>query len=225
MRLSSMPHNGSATSLLATLFPVALSTNAASSMSEPTTSSDMSSVTSSRVSAAGHLLSNSLDGPPIAKSGLGHVRVSRFRAQDSEKAMPTNDTSGPLFTASSPSATLQRSLESRLRARMDVNGSPEYALTWSSWDMPSGPPICALRALGRRKAVSGYIGWPTPRVGGNGTAGKKYKGRIEDAAVLASGLTLDEYKPATHGVLNVELCRWLQGFPGIWSNCADMVTP
>ena len=45
---------------------------------------------------------------------------------------------------------------------MDANGSPEYALTWKHWDMPSGPPICALRASARRTSDSGYTGWPTP---------------------------------------------------------------
>ena len=48
----------------------------------------------------------------------------------SSEAMSTNDTSGPLFSASSPSAALQWSLANRLRVRMDANGSPEYALIW-----------------------------------------------------------------------------------------------
>jgi len=46
---------------------------------------------------------------------------------------------------------------------LDVNGSPEYALTWKEWDMPSGPPICALRASARRTSDSGFTGWPTPK--------------------------------------------------------------
>jgi hypothetical protein len=45
---------------------------------------------------------------------------------------------------------------------MDVSGSPEYALIWSNWDMPSGPPICRLRASGRRTSGNGSGGWPTP---------------------------------------------------------------
>lgn len=129
----------------------------------------------------------------IAQSGLAPVRVSRFRARDSEKAMPTNDTSGPLFTASSPSARLQRSLESRLRAQMDVNGSPEYALTWKQWDMPSGPPICALRAQARPTSGNGFTGWPTPdtneRGGPQNPAKRKAAGHsvtLQDAATLAS---------------------------------------
>jgi hypothetical protein len=44
---------------------------------------------------------------------------------------------------------------------MAAYGSPEYALTWKHWDMPSGPAICALRASGRRTSGSGFTGWPT----------------------------------------------------------------
>ena len=120
-----------------------------------------------------------LDGLTIALPGLAPARVSRFRARDNEKAMPTNDTSGPLFTASSPSARLQLSLESRLRAQMGVNGSPEYALTWKHWDMPAGPPICALRASELRTKDSGFIGWPTPNVpnGGRSISHTQMRGR------------------------------------------------
>ena len=97
------------------------------------------------------------------RSGPAAAHVSRFRARDSERAMPTNDTSGPLFTALSPSADLQRSLENRLRARMAGNGSPLYVLTWSTWDMPAGVPICRLRASGRRTSDSACGGWPTTK--------------------------------------------------------------
>ncbi len=37
---------------------------------------------------------------------------------------------------------------------MVASGSPLYELTWKSWDMPSGAPICALRASARRTSVS-----------------------------------------------------------------------
>jgi hypothetical protein len=77
--------------------------------------------------------------------------------------MSTNDTSGPLFTASSPSARLQWSLASRLQARMAGNGSPLFALTWRQQDMPSGPPICQLAASARRTSGSDCGSWPTPR--------------------------------------------------------------
>ncbi len=86
------------------------------------------SVISSPGSAAGAMRSASPDGPTSGPSGPAPFPVSRFRALDSDVAMPIEDTCGPLFSGSSPSADLQRSLESRLRATLDVNGSPEYAL-------------------------------------------------------------------------------------------------
>jgi len=131
------------------------------------------------------------------RSGPAAYRVSRFRAQASDKAMSTNDTSGPLFSASSPSAALQWSLESRLRALTDVNGSLEFALTWSSWDMPSGPPISRLRALARHTNGSGYSGWPTTTAkdaDSNGSSHPRTKTHhpgvtLTDAARLASWST------------------------------------
>jgi len=37
-----------------------------------------------------------------------------------------------------------------------------FALTWKRWDMPSGPPICALRAWAPRTSDSACTSWPTP---------------------------------------------------------------
>jgi hypothetical protein len=107
------------------------------------------------------------DSKALPESGPAPVRVSRFRALASDRATQTSATFGPLFTRSSPSGDLQRCLASRLRARMDVNGSPEFALTWKDWDMPAGEPICALRASERRtgdKGCSGVHHWSTPTV-------------------------------------------------------------
>ena len=72
----------------------------------------------------------------------------------------------------SRAAALQSSLESRLRANLDVNGSPECVLKWRLWDMPWGPPICALRASARPISDSGSTGWPTPVV--NDTTGSTH---------------------------------------------------
>lgn len=136
--------------------------NAQLSMFAETTSEDSANGISSAGSAAGPTRFASPVGPTTVPSPPDHVPVSRFRSRDSSAVMPTNDTSGPLFTASSPSASFQSSLESRLRARLDENGSPEFALIWKATDMPAGPPICALRPSGRRTSGNGCSGWPTP---------------------------------------------------------------
>jgi len=46
---------------------------------------------------------------------------------------------------------------------MGAGGAAEYALTWKRWAIAAGPPICALRAVGRRTSGNGCIGWPTAR--------------------------------------------------------------
>ena len=100
--------------------------------------------------------------------GRSLVPVSRFRARDQDKELPTSDTCGLLFTISSPSCDLQFALESRLQAILDVNGSPECVLIWKVWDMPAGLPICRLRASAHRTSDSDYgsshTNWPTPNV-------------------------------------------------------------
>ena len=129
---------------------------------------DTNKFTCSPGSADGPTRCDSRDGPAPSPCGPEAVPFSRFRARDSDKAMPIDAISGPLFTASSPSAGLQRSLENKLRARMGVSGLPEFALTWSTWDMPAGVPICRLRASARRTSGNGSgsspnAGWTTPQ--------------------------------------------------------------
>ena len=120
---------------------------------------------SSRGSAAGPTPSSSPAGLETGPSGRVPAPVSRFRWRVEDRARPTADTCGPLFVGSSPSADLQSSLGSKLRQRLAGSGSPLYDTTWKIWVMPSGLPICALRASARRTSGSGSTGWPTPNAG------------------------------------------------------------
>jgi len=145
-------------------------------MFQPTTSEDSPSTTSLQGSADGATPCASPDGPMTGQSLQDHAPASLSQSQASRPEQQTrNGTYGPLFTHSSPSAALQSALENRLRANLDVNGSPEYALIWKTWDMPSGPQICALRGSARRTSDSGFGGWPTPRTrtGGPESAQRK----------------------------------------------------
>jgi hypothetical protein len=124
----------------------------------------MSSAISSRASAGGDSRQNSPDGPGLFGPALAPASPSVQPA--SSAAPPTSGTCGQRSESLSPSAALQRLLESRLRARLDVHGSPECVLIWKHWAMPSGPPICALRASARRTSGSGSGGLqclPTPK--------------------------------------------------------------
>lgn len=157
-----MPRSGSETLLEKTSSQPATSTSDQLSMFDPTTYAATPSATSSPASADGRSRYASPDGTTPDPHGPAPARVSRFRARDSSAAMPTSDTSGPLFTALSPSADLQWFLANRLRARMAASGSPLFDLTWSDWDMPAGPPICRLRASAHRTSGSDCGSWQTP---------------------------------------------------------------
>ena len=126
--------------------------------------------------------SGSRAGPTNARSGpeVAHANLSARQAQAA--MLLTSATYGHTFSGSSASARLQSSLESRLRARLDADGSPEYVLTWKHWDLQSGLPICALRASQRRTSGKEFIGWPTPMAqtkaqGGNNRAGNSDSSR------------------------------------------------
>lgn len=122
------------------------------------TSKDISEHTSLPESDSGTSPSNSPDGPETERCSRGARRVSHSHQQESRKGKKTSDIFGPSFYGSSPSGSLQQSLANRLRANLDANGSLEYGMTWKHWDMPSGPPICALRASARRTSGKGCSG-------------------------------------------------------------------
>jgi len=169
---------------------MALSTIETSETLQPKTSTDLRNVTFSQALAAGRTHSGWLTGPRTDPAGRDRVLASHSVPPANAKALMTSGTCGPLFASSSPSADLQRSLASRLRARLDVGCSPEYVLTWKQWDMESGPPICALRA--RRTSDNDCGGWPTPEAenwhGYQNSNGKRYL-RTGSAAQLCGWLT------------------------------------
>lgn len=132
-------------------------------MSKRRTSPGTRSAISSPGSGDGLTRSFSPGGIQLGLPGLGVAPANPFRAPESGEDTRTSGTSGRSSSASSRSVGLQLSLESRLRAALDVSGSPEYALTWSRWDMGSGPPICRLRASARRTSGNACSGWPTAR--------------------------------------------------------------
>lgn len=134
-------------------------------MSSPTISAATRKPTSLPASVGGRSHSGTRCGLTIDLFGQEAAPASRFPQPASSAAPKTNATSGLSSTASSKSAALQLSLENRLRRSLGATGSLEYALTWKHWAMQSGPPICALRASGRRTSGNDFGGWPTPTKG------------------------------------------------------------
>ena len=195
---------------------------------------------SSLESADGLWLSDLQDGPRTRKSGPGVAPASLSVQPGKEKEPPTSDICGLNFSDSSPSAALQRSLESKLRQRLDVNGSLEYVLTWKHWDMPSGPRIYALRASARRTSDKDFIGplkgFPTPCVQ-DGPHGGKAQGtdRLPAAAALTGwGRTpqtsdgdggVKEIRPGTTGRYKLrdfaQLAGWVTSAATTWGGSPE----
>lgn len=157
----------------------------------------LSASISSPASADGTSPCNSPNGLPAVPSGPAAVpvrrsaRLANVRAANDARArtlcgaldelatayaqiaathgLPTAAIYGRKPGASSHEAARLSSLESRLRAQTDLNGSPEYALRWKSSPMLLGAPIIRLRASARRISDSDFSGWPTPMAGSPGT--------------------------------------------------------
>lgn len=136
---------------------------------------------------------NSPDGTSLV--GPGVVPASHSPTPGNVAAKATRATSGRKCSVSLASAALQQSLASRLRVRMDLNGSMEYSLTWKESATPSGRPYCRLVALVRRiddyeSSLLPLFPWPSPAAqncdGGpnpNGNTGNYFT--LQTAAGLA----------------------------------------
>ena len=171
-------------------------------------SKDSRSATFSPGSGDGRMRSGSRDGRMTKQSGRGAARASPSPSRGKEKGKRMSGIYGRTSAASSASVSLQSALENRLHQRLDVSGSIEWRLIWKQWSMPSGMPICALRALGRRTLDSGCGGWPSPQTrdykSGRAEKGKlkKHQLNLDDQAVLAGWSSLRVNKrglPDAHG--------------------------
>jgi hypothetical protein len=163
MNLIPKPPLGSANSSARAISHPAKSMNEASPRSKQLTFLDSPNVISSPESEVGAMPCDSPAGPTINPSGPEAVPASPSAPPANRWVAMIRAIYGRRSAASSTGADLQRYLESRLRARLDVDGSLEYCLTWKSWDMPGRQPICALRASARRTSGSDYSGWPSPK--------------------------------------------------------------
>lgn len=205
--------------------------------SSQTTCKATHDVISSQASADGSTPCVLQDGPTIGQCGPDRAHASHSAQQVSDSGQMTLDTCGLFGQDSSPSASLQRSLESRLRARLDANGSPEYVLTSKHWDMPSGVPICALRAWPRHTLDKGCSGWPRPSAQEMRTkCYQKIHKRREDCKVrtgngngfgltLGNAVTLHLGTTGSEGDCHPALSSWLMGYPDEWSKFAVTATP
>jgi hypothetical protein len=124
------------------------------------------SATSSQGSASGPTPCDPQAGLMTVLFGQEAARASLSAAQVAEAGLMMSGTSGRTGITSSASASLQSSLENKLRQKTASVGSTLYQLTWKPRATPSGRQICALRASARRTSASvsssEQRGWPTP---------------------------------------------------------------
>lgn len=102
------------------------------------------------------------DGRVIDPCGLALALASLSARQVKALGLRTSGIYGPPGSTSSRSESLQRSLESRLRLRVQTLGSTLYTLTWKAWVTPSGVSRFRLRASAPRTSATETTGWPTP---------------------------------------------------------------
>ena len=184
---------------------------------------------SSPASADGVSPLASPDGPTTSPSGPEAAPASRSRRRASAKAQPTSAISGMSLAPSFASAGPLSSLENRLRARMGLGGSMEYALIWKLRTTPCGRAISALRASAHRTSDSGYGGWPTPMAGSPGTENYNPAANTDSSrrtVALVQGWatpTTRDHKDSTsdgtvpiNGLLGRQ--AWLAGWPTPTSN-------
>lgn len=152
--------------------------------SKPTTSGVTDNATSSQASEDGPLLFDLPAGPSPTRSGQAPAPASRFLFPEGAEALTMSGIFGLFGSPSSKTYSLQQSLENRLIARMAAFGSMIYELTWKRWDMPSGPPVCALQASQRRTTDSDCIGWPTALAGDAKGSKYQYSGGKRDRIAM-----------------------------------------
>lgn len=178
-----------------------------SNKSEQMTFEDLLSATFSAGFWDGRWPSDSPDGPKTEKCGLEVARVNRSPRRGKGKGKPTTDICGQSSTGSSASVNLQRRLASKLQAKMDSHGTPEYTLTWKDRVTPSGVRICALRASGRKT---------TRKSGKQGCGPTSWQ---KDSMQLATA------GPTSFAILPSGLAGLLSGLPISDNACSGWPTP
>lgn len=196
-------------------------TNVVSWMSNQQSWSDTVSATSLQESVDGLTLCGSPECPTTSPSGREAARASRSAKTDIDGALQMNGTCGQHSLISSASAALQRSLASRLRTKMGVNGSMEYSLTWKARTIGQREPICVLLGLVPRTSDNGFTGWQTL------TSSLSSTGRKISDALNLQGECGSNSKPINasiqkRGAVHPKHLCWLMGYPFQWVSCGDL---
>src|ERR1035437_3950590 len=124
---------------------------------------DLPNAISSQDAAGGQSHCENQDGATIDASGQGVALVSRLVAQEAREGKKMNDIYFQYGAASSRSAGLQLSLESRLRGQFPTVGWMKLPPRWRRKNTPLHRRYCALMPLRATMNASGFGLWHSPR--------------------------------------------------------------
>ena len=119
------------------------------------------SVISSVALVDGPLPCDRQGGPMTGPCGQEAAHASLSAPQEVTRALQTKGTSGPSSSVSLASASLSRSLASRLQVRTGSVGWTLYAVTWKQVATPSGRLLPVQQARARRTLDKGCTGLQT----------------------------------------------------------------
>jgi hypothetical protein len=182
-------------------------------MSLQATFLDILNIISSQELEVGPSPCDSQDGQMIEQPGQNLAPANLSARQTKASGLMMSAISGQRSSGSFASAALQLSLESKLRERLDENGSHWCALIWKRQDMPLGLPICRLARLGRGTNAQGTIGLPTPSGCSNG--GKNHVvGRLDEWGGSSNPFRGSEVGKARCASFEA----WMMGYPTVWAS-------
>jgi hypothetical protein len=152
-----------------------------SSMLPGLISEDSVTATSSPASADGPTPSGSQAGPKRGRRGQARAPVSPSAPAGRALVPMIPAIFGLRGASSSRSVALTSALLNRLRARMDLDGSTVFRLTWKVRTTPSRRRISALRASALPSTDRGFLSWHSPSARDwKDTAGMSTTGRNPD---------------------------------------------
>lgn len=189
---------------------------------------DLINATSLPESEGGHSPSESPESQTITQYGQVPAHANLSARQAIESGLMTLGTFGRTSVGSSISASLQKSLESKLRQQMAGRGFPGYKLTSKHWDMGPQPPIYALRALAPRTSANGYIGLPTPVASEfRDFSRPEVLAKCDKGGRIARWICARSSNARMKNVvvgLNPSFAGKMMGYPPEWDECGAMVT-
>lgn len=187
---------------------------------------DLPSATSSPELECGATHCGKLDFQTVVEYGPDPAHASLSARQAKELGLLTSGTYGLRSSGSSSSASLQSSLENKLRELLASAGSTLYRLTWRHAATPAGRQLLLQRASALPISDPGFTGRPAlPTPTARDYRGQMSMENLERRKSHPRGVNLQEFMQRElgfPGYLNPELPRLLMGLPPAWDELGAM---